>query len=446
MANFVSKMQVDTVIIGSGICGLSVAHFLSKKNKSFVVIEAQNKVGGIIKSQHQNEFICEYGPNTVLLNNDAIVELIKDCGLWDEIIYPSKISDKNRYVIHREELVAVPTTIWGFLRTPIISFRSKLRLICEPFISKSSTNLTVYDFISKRFGKEFHDKLIEPFLTGIYAGDTKSMSAKHVLKKIWNLEQEYGSVIKGIFKLSSSKSKSAQTSFSFPKGLTQLTASIEKNIKQHLKLNTTVKNVVKSENGFHVNCGSENFSCKNIISTIPSYSLKEIINHTKLIKELNKIIYSPIVVFHFAFYKQNIKNSLDGFGVLTKPADAKSFLGVLFNSQIFHHVSPQNMELFTVLVGGERQSNLCSLSLNKLESLVLAELEDMIGHKGELLLSTNYKWEKGIPQYQMTQDKLLEAISTFEKENLGFYVLGNYFDGISVSDCVKKAKMLTDRL
>ena len=91
-------MKVKTVIIGSGICGLSAAHFLSKKHKDFIVLEEKNKVGGIIQSENRNGFLCENGPNTVLLNNTAIETLIKDIGLWNKIQFPNDTSNKNRFV------------------------------------------------------------------------------------------------------------------------------------------------------------------------------------------------------------------------------------------------------------------------------------------------------------------------------------------------------------
>ena len=82
----------------------------------------------------------------------------------------------------------------------ILSLSAKIRIFFEIFIKKSDNSLSVYDFFKRRFGKEFHDVLIEPFLTGVYAGNTRKMSIKHVLKKIWEIEQNYGSVILGFIK------------------------------------------------------------------------------------------------------------------------------------------------------------------------------------------------------------------------------------------------------
>ena len=184
--------EVHTVIIGSGISGLSFAHFLSKNQQDFLVLESENRLGGIVHTEKKDQFICENGPNTVLLNNDAIIELIKDCGLWDQLEYPSDVADKNRFVLHKGKLTRVPTSLLRFICTPLLSIKGKVGVLRDLFVKKHTENTTVYNFVSARFGVEIHDQLVEPFITGIYAGNTREMSAKHNLKILWKLEQNMG--------------------------------------------------------------------------------------------------------------------------------------------------------------------------------------------------------------------------------------------------------------
>ncbi len=433
-------MRVKTVIIGSGISGLSAGHFLSKKSTDFIILEADNKVGGIIQSKSKNKFICENGPNTVLLNNDAIIEMIKDCKMWDELKFPTENSNINRFVLHENKLTIIPTKFSKFFSTPLLSKLGKLRIFKELFVKSHNKDTTVYNFISKRFGKEFHDQFIEPFLTGVYAGDTKKMSAKHSLKLLWSLEQTYGSVIKGFLK----RKKNKVNSFNFKGGLSSLITKVADQLKENIRLNYKVNKIEKTNNGYKILSDSGDIICKEVICTIPSYVLKQLIWDKSLIQELNRVIYNPIDVFHFGLERKNINNNIDGFGVLTKPSDKKSFLGILFNSRIFDFVSPNDMDLFTVLVGGERQKELCELPVKELECIVLKELEEMINHTGNVVFSNHFKWKKGIPQYNLNQEQLVISISNFEKNNKNFHITGNYFNGISVSDCIKKAKIIAD--
>ncbi len=433
-------MEVNTVIIGSGISGLSAAHFLHKRTNDFIVLESQNNIGGIIQTKKEQGFICENGPNTVLLNNDAIIELVKDVGLWGEVILPSEKSNKNRFVLHQNEMTKIPTNIKSFLNTPLLSINAKLRLVAEPFIKRHKQNTTVYEFTKSRFGEEFHNQLIEPFLTGIYAGDTKKMSAKHSLKLLWNLEQKYGSIFRGFFK----EKNSVKEAFSLPNGLFQLIDQISLPIIENIKLGWGVNKIIKHNSGYEILSGTNKIYCKNIISSIPAHILCDFIWDDHLVSLLKKINYNPIDVFHFGVHKKNIKSKNIGFGVLTKPSDRKSYLGVLFSSQIFNHVSPPDKELYTILIGGERQKELCALNKEDLTNIVLNEFKELIRYNGDVTYINHYKWSKGIPQYHIIQSKLVSAIKSFEQSNKTFHIIGNYFNGISVSDCIKKAKSKVD--
>ena len=438
------EQRVDTIIIGSGICGLSSAHFLSKQSKDFLVLEASNNVGGIIQTENKSDFICENGPNTVLLNNDAIIELLKDCDLWESIIFPSESSNKNRYVLHENELELIPTSFKKFIYSPLLSVKGKFRILFEPFISKHKENVSVYNFIVKRFGKDFHDQLIEPFITGIYAGNTKKMSAKHSLKILWNLEQTYGSVLLGLFR--QKRKDNQMRSFNLPMGLSQMIQKIAEPLKNRIHLNVAVEKVEKSQSGYKVSTQSGTIFCKKIICAVPAYSLNKLFSNKQLNNVLNEVRYTPVDVFHFGFKKDHVMNQAPGFGVLTKPSDQKNYLGILFSSRTFENVAPKDSELFTVLVGGERQKELCDLPIEQLEIIILRELEQLICHQGEVTFKKHFRWKKGIPQYDMNQEKLSAAIKVFEAQNPGLYILGNFYQGISVSDCILKAKNIANKL
>ena len=201
MAKFVSiKMKKKTIILGAGISGLSAAHFLSKKSDDFIILEESNRVGGWINSEKIDGYTCENGPNTVLLNNTAFLELLKDLNLDKEICKPIRKCSDNRYVLHQNKLQQIPTNLWEFFISPLLKFSDKLILLYEPFVKKHKTNTSVASFCKNRFGVGLYEQLIIPFLTGIYAGNPEKMSVKHALKSLWEMEQNFGSVFKGFQK------------------------------------------------------------------------------------------------------------------------------------------------------------------------------------------------------------------------------------------------------
>ena len=428
--------KINTVVIGGGISGLSTGHFLKKKGVDFIIVESNQKSGGVIKSIKKNGFIYENGPNTILNNNSSINQIILDYELSEKIIIPNKKISSNRFIFYNGIPQAIPNSLVNFLMTPILSLRSKIKIFQEIFKPRHKKNISVLNFISYRFGKEFHDNLIEPFLTGIYAGDTTKMSTKHALKKIWLLEQNYGSVLKGLFKSKRQNNKS----INFPDGIETLTSTISKSLNKNIITKTRVTKIKKNKNRYELETNTKrSFVCKNIVSSIPAYELEKILFKDNIKETLAKIEYNAVGVFHFTFLKADIKNNLSGFGILTKPSDKKNFLGVIFSSKIFPHICHNKFEVYTVMFGGEKQKNLIKKNKNFLKKILLNDLRSLIDCNGKLQESNYYIWKKGIPQYNLFQEEIEKSIKKYHSKNKGFHLIGNYFSGVSVSDCIKKA-------
>ena len=257
-----SSKQVETIILGAGITGLTVAHYLNKKNKKCLILESKSRVGGNIITEKNQSFTCENGPNTILLNKKSVVELIREIGLEKKIIFPNN-NNKKRFLLKKGKLTPIPQNFNQFLKTNLISLRSKIRILSEMFIPKHKHNISVKKFIKNRFGSEFEEVFVEPFLTGVYAGETDKMSAKHVLSKIWNLEQNNGSVLIGAIR-QRNKGNNLR-SFNFKNGLTDFILAIKKRIKSDVKLNSEVTSIRKLKDGYDVTVNNKiSYKCKNI--------------------------------------------------------------------------------------------------------------------------------------------------------------------------------------
>ena len=433
--------EVETIILGAGISGLTLGHYLNKRDKDFLIFESSKYIGGNISTKNKKGFICENGPNTVLINNKSVQDLISDLKIKNDIIYPND-NNKKRFLISKGKLIEIPQSFAQFIMSNILSLTAKIRIFFEIFIKKSDSNLSVYDFFSRRFGKEFHDILIEPFLTGVYAGNTRKMSIKYVLKKIWEAEQNYGSVILGFMKRESRNI--SPKSFNFKNGLSDLTNALQHKIKDKIRFTSKITSISKIGNLYEITVNNDiKYRCSKLISTIPAYALSEIIFDKKLSQNLKKIYYCPIYVLHLGIEKQKIKDDISGFGVLTKPSDNKSFLGIIFNSRIFPHVAPSEKDLMTVMVGGTRQEELLKTDKDLLFNKIISDIRKLISYDGQIIMKHDFLWEKGIPQYGLEHDYITNEIKNFEDKNKDLHILGNYVNGISVSDCIEKASKLS---
>ena len=165
------------VIIGGGISGLAVLHYLKQRfgdSVEIVLFEREAVVGGTIRSFKKDPCLFEWGPNGFLDNQPVTLELIKEMGATEELIEANQIS-RRRYIQIKGDLLALPGGPVDFFRSPLLPFKDKWSLIKGVFKKNVSKDLSIYDYISQRFSASIAESLIDPFISGIYAGDIKRL-------------------------------------------------------------------------------------------------------------------------------------------------------------------------------------------------------------------------------------------------------------------------------
>ncbi len=443
-----------TVIIGAGISGLAAAHQLRLQGDDVLLLEAGNQIGGVIGSERVDGFLLERGPNTLRGNTPALEDLINLLGIRKA---NASSASKSRFVLRDDKLIELPQSPLDIFSTAILSTNAKFRAVREPFVTPSTAqDESVGAFFARRFGSEVAEYLADPFVSGIYAGDKDKLSILHTFPNLWKLEQQSGSVIKGMLKSRKNRAKSPKEEgekpvgiYAFEEGLAELPNAIAKKLGSRLTVGAAVRSVAKEGLRYAVTLSSgSSVQAERVIVSTPAYATATLVKQLapEASELLNIVRYAPISTLHLGFKKSQFSKLPEGFGFLV-PSNAKqSFLGCIYSSSMYPDRAPSDSVLLTVMIGGSSHPEMTRLSSSELTKLVMPELSALLSIKGDPSFTHMHTWERAIPQYEIGYQVVLDAVATAEKANLGLHLLGSYRGGVSVGDCVRNATELAKRL
>ncbi len=455
------NVTCDALIIGAGISGLATAFNLQQKGLNVRVIEKADRPGGSIRTEFVDGFLVEHGPNSTLDTSPDIHELFRALGIEAQMEYANERAN-NRYIVRNGRLNALPMSPPRFLATPLFSLSAKLRLFKEPFIAASDPNMeeSLAQFVTRRLGQEFLDYAINPFVAGVYAGSPEELSVRAGFPKLYALEQNHGSLIKGAIKSARERkrlAKQGETSkqnaklFSFPKGMQTIITALTGKLGDHAHLSTRIEAIRQTAAGYEVQAVQNGqavvFSAPKLIFAIPTHAYDQLKFEFDfpLRDRLKAIQYPPVTMAFFGYKSNPAAIPLDGFGFLVPKKENKQILGTIWSSTIFANRAPTGGIALTTFVGGSRQPENALLPQDQLVELVLHDLRDLMGITARPDALVTRCWERAIPQYNLGHLDLINAVETFEKTHPGLYFSGNFRGGISVGDCIKQAKLLSQK-
>jgi protoporphyrinogen/coproporphyrinogen III oxidase len=449
----------NITILGAGISGLATAYWLNKEGYDIKILEAEKEVGGSMQSSQEEGFLFDYGPNSGLETTPLIRTLVDKVSLSNEMVYASESSNK-RYILRNGELHQLPMNPSLLIKSKLFSTKGKLRLCAEPFIGKSEDGYyqSMSEFVTRRLGKEFLDYAIDPFVSGVFAGDPNKLSVKSAFPKLYRLEEVYGGLIKGMVKGARERKKRAEQSkqnakmFSFVSGMQTFPKAIAQKLEGKIEYECIVKGVERRVNNWKV-IYEKDGQFKEIISdyvlsTVPSYVASKIFSgiEENLSKHFDQIYYPPVMVLYLGFKKESIGRPLDGFGYLIPSKEKQTYLGAIWSSSIFPKRCADVNASFTLFVGGARSPHLFEIDENKLIDQVLIEFKRTMKIEDDPIIQRNRLWQKAIPQYNLGYIEHENYFNKFERDNPGLFLGGNYRGGISVGDCVKNSEITFNKI
>lgn len=442
--------QPQVAIIGGGITGLSIAAQLEQAGIPFVILEKEQRMGGQICTRREKGYTFEIGPNTGVISTPEVVELFEYV-FPDAVLETAQKEAAHRWIWKGDRFHPIPSGPIGGILTPLFTLKDKFRILLEPFRKRGSDPYeSVGDLTARRLGRSFVDYAVDPFIGGIYAGDPFRLTTQFSMPKLYALEQEHGSFIKGaIKKAGMPKSvrdrKATKEVFSAVGGLENLVSALIKKVSGIGQIVTGVERISSVYTAPHCwdityTTGGKDCHIRvsHMVSTIRADILGDILPEAlcSWLAPIESLEYAPVTEISVGFdHLPGVRR--DAFGGLVPSREKRKILGILFPSSCFKgRVPHEDSALFTIFMEGTRNTEeLRGLPENEIVKIGLDELYEMMKIPKEITpdLVCVSRYEKAIPQYTASTEQRLTRIKELEERHIGLHIAGGLSEGIGLA-------------
>jgi oxygen-dependent protoporphyrinogen oxidase len=447
---------MDTLIIGGGLSGLTVAHKLQQlcPGQQTLILEKSGRAGGVIWSHAENGFLAENGPHGFLDNCPESQLLLQETGLDQECV-KAPLSKFVRYVCMDGALRCIPQSPPKIIMAPLISPLAKLRVLAELFQKPLTGEPTVAEWVEHRFGSSLLP-YVDAVFTGTYAGDLNRLLIDGVMPGVRRLEMTHGSVLRGLLAkmkqarqdktTTGEKKKGLPAMTSFPGGMGRLSERLAESLQagRDILLNCGVQTISKSQSGWVVTSEQGNHEAKNLVLALPINPSLGLLHTFTPTMPQNVIPEAQIVTIAMGFGPGSTLPP--GFGYLAPEQEKRFCLGALFSSNMFPARAPQDHILLEALIGGRRHPERLDLDDATLIRQALQDLRELLPLQGEPVYARVLRPKGGIPQLEAGYPALLNWRDQLMQENQGLFIHGFGWEGIGLNDMIKSATQVAESI
>jgi protoporphyrinogen/coproporphyrinogen III oxidase len=454
-------MALDSIIIGAGISGLTAAFFLKKAGRDVLLVESSDRAGGVIQSLDAEGFIIERGPNS-LRGTHEFLDLAEELGMMGELVTGDPKAPA--YVYFNDELHPVPMSPPALVKTKLLSTAGKLRLLREPFVRRrdEAGEEGLASFVRRRLGDEILERLVAPFVSGVYAGDAERLSVQASFARLAELEAQSGSLLRGAIKAArAARGNKAEEKprrslrqyrlCSFRHGLEQLPRRLARQLGASLLTEAQVTAINRSSSGdaparfeitFERRGERHTIAAASLIVATPADAAARLLETCA--PEISKLVadipYTPLASVPLAYRREQLARPLDGFGFLAPRGAGPRILGSIWASSLFPERAPDGWSYCTNFIGGETDRRAVEMSDAELTGTAHGDLRKVLGVTGEPRILPITRWARAIPQYVIGHAARTAEIEAALEKRAGLRLVGNYLHGVALGDCIRNAK------
>ena len=444
-------MRVDCVIVGGGISGLSAAYELHRQRIPFVLVECAGRFGGLIRTERQDGFVVDAGPDALLTHKPAGIALCRE--LRVEVCPPRST---RAFVAHRSRLRALPDasvfgipTDWAsFVRSPAFSVVGKARIAAEYLVPPSRIatdgDESIASFIARRFGGEALQRLGDPLLAGIYGGDAARLSMRALFPRFLDFERSDGSVIRGLRRHRSQIAALPTHPFVSIRGGTEtLVHALVSSLPPDSLIAGVAVSALERCGDWRVHLsGGRHIDSPSVLLASPPRIIGNLVEHvdTELSGVFGKMKNVPLITVALGYRRDGVHHPLAGSGFVVPKGEHASVNAVTWMSSKWIDRASDYRVLLRASIGGTRNPSVSSWSDADLVLRVREDLHRYTDISATPVFTRVFRMPHAGVQLEVGHMDLIQKAQTHLDALRGLFVSAAGFRGVGIADCVADAR------
>lgn len=457
----------DVVVVGGGISGLAAAHRVRERDPAcrVTVLEAGDRLGGVIATEHAQGFLVEWGADSFLTEKPWAMDLVRRLGMEDRLVR-TRDEERRTFVVHdgvlhplpEGFLMMAPTQLAPVLGSRLFTLTGKLRMALDLVLPRrpAGDDESLDAFVRRRLGAEALERVAQPLVGGIYTADPARLSLAATMPRFLEMERRDRSVILAMrrqAKAAAARDSGARWSLfaSFADGMQTLVDTLARRQPEGaIRLGARVTSLARTtEGGYRLAlAGGDTVEASHVVLALPAYASAELLrpHDAALADALDGIVYASSAIVTLAYARTQIRHRLDGFGFVVPAIERRRIIAGSFSSVKYAGRAPAGQVLLRAFVGGALAEDLARLPDAELVALAEAELGDLLGIQGAPNLVRVARHARAMPQYHLGHLARVAAIETAARRLGGLALAGNAYRGVGVPDCIHGGEEAVDSL
>lgn len=459
-------------VVGGGISGLAAAHRVHElaPDVELLLLEAAPRLGGVLETVRTDGYLIERGADNFITTPGWGIDLCRRVGLGDQLLQTNH-EHRHAFVVCRGRLrripegfvIMAPSRIWPVVTTPILSPWGKLRMAWEYFIPKRQEegDESLASFVTRRFGRETYDRLVQPLIGGIYTGDPTKLSVRSTMPRFQDMERDHGSLIRAVWKQASKPKAQMQGGsgarysmfMTLRDGITSLIDTLAARLPAGaVRTSTPVTRLARAPaGGWQVTIGGakpETLHCDAVVLAPKAPAAARLMAeiHPQLADQLASITHASCSIVSLGYRREQISHPMDGFGFVVPQVENRKVLSGSFSSVKYPGRAPEGSALVRAFIGGEMQPELAALPDDQLVAVAHAELGQLLGISGEPNMVLISRYEQAMPQYYVGHGERIRQVEAALEQLPGLYFTGNAFGGVGIPFCIYKSEKVAEKV